>query len=110
MRELTQAHKDAMLAGRKATTTARKQRRINAISVSELEEVKHACKYLPSVETAFRNAFSGTSKAAGIKAKCIQCSGYQKAEVSNCKVIACALFRYRPYQGGIDESEGEAGS
>ena len=108
MRELTQAHKDAMRAGRKATTTARKQRRTIAMLVSELEELKHACKYLPSVETAFRNAFSGTSKAAGIKAKCIQCSGYQKAEIANCKVSACALFRYRPYQGGIDEPEGEA--
>lgn len=33
-----------------------------------------------------------------IKAKCLDCTGYQKEEVRHCKATACPLFKVRPYQ------------
>ena len=33
-----------------------------------------------------------------IKAKCLDCSAYQRLEVKNCTVTLCPLYKYRPYQ------------
>jgi len=107
MRTLTQAHKDAMQAGRAAAKTETAHILIESLTQSELEESKTATRYLPSAKTAFLKAFSGKSKSAAIKAKCIQCAAYQRSEVTNCQVTACALFRYRPFRGGVDEPESE---
>ena len=38
------------------------------------------------------------SKTERIKAKCVDCSGYQTEEVRNCNVKSCALWEIRPYQ------------
>jgi hypothetical protein len=69
------------------------------------EELENAAKYLSSVIKVFQRAFSGNSKSAALKAKCIQCCCYQKAEVSKCTVKGCALWQYRPYQRGEDEED-----
>lgn len=39
-----------------------------------------------------------SSKPGAIKAKCLDCSAYQKLEVANCRVFTCPLHKYRPYQ------------
>jgi len=46
----------------------------------------------------FVKAYSGKSKASGIKAKCLDCSCFQKEEITNCEVFTCPLYEYRPYQ------------
>lgn len=38
------------------------------------------------------------SKALAIKAKCLDCSSYQKKEITNCTVVTCPLYNFRPYQ------------
>lgn len=38
------------------------------------------------------------SKAAAIKAKCLDCCCYQRKEVALCTVVACPLWHFRPYQ------------
>lgn len=46
-------------------------------------------------------AFTGKSSRVGaLKAKCLDCSSYQREEVKNCAVVTCPLHKYRPYQGG----------
>ena len=40
-----------------------------------------------------------------IKAFCIECQGYQRKEVTNCKVIDCPLNLYRPYRKAGDSDE-----
>lgn len=48
-------------------------------------------------------AFLGTaSPRTAIKAKCLACCNWQRAEVESCAVTLCPLWRYRPYQ---DKSE-----
>jgi hypothetical protein len=44
-------------------------------------------------------AFTGkASPRAAVKAKCLDCSGYDRAEVAACTVILCPLHAYRPFQ------------
>ena len=38
-------------------------------------------------------------KSVAIKVKCLQCCGYQLAEIALCRVVTCALHPVRPYQG-----------
>ena len=52
-----------------------------------------------------RRAFSGKSKAAGIKAFCTTCVGFVRADVRDCTALGCPLWPYRPYQR---DDEGEA--
>lgn len=35
------------------------------------------------------------SRASGIRQKCLDCSGGNRADVANCTVIKCALYPYR---------------
>jgi hypothetical protein len=49
-------------------------------------------------------AFAGTaSPRQAIKARCLQCSNYQRDEITNCTVVGCALYAYRPYQTASQE-------
>lgn len=57
-------------------------------------------KHAQKMESAFRKAYSGKSKAAALKAKCMDCSGYQRVEITECTVYACPLYPYRPFQKG----------
>lgn len=43
-------------------------------------------------------AYSGQSRAAGLKAFCLQCVGYVRKDVRDCTAEGCPLFPYRPYQ------------
>ena len=43
------------------------------------------------------DAFAGTlSPRQAIKAKCLDCCGYDRAEVAGCTVVLCPLHSYRP--------------
>ena len=43
-------------------------------------------------------AMSGSSKAAGIKAFCLECVCWERVEVTRCSGTACPLWPYRPFQ------------
>lgn len=38
------------------------------------------------------------SPLRAIQANCLTCTHYQRTEISHCKVYACPLWKYRPYQ------------
>lgn len=50
------------------------------------------------------------SPRQAIKARCLQCTNFQRLEISACQVARCALWEYRPYQDTIagDEDENPA--
>ena len=56
-------------------------------------------KYLAEIparqRSIFLQAWSGRSRKAAIRAACIECMGFQSAEVNRCTRPACALFPYR---------------
>ena len=43
----------------------------------------------------FRRAWEGKSRKAGIRAFCLECMGYQSAEINRCTSPTCPLFPYR---------------
>jgi len=46
----------------------------------------------------YKTAMSGKSRAAAIKARCLDCCCWQRVEVANCPVETCSLWLYRPYR------------
>lgn len=55
----------------------------------------------PSYRRQHRRAMEGTcSPRAAIKAKCLECSCFQRVEIANCAVLACPLWLFRPYVNG----------
>ena len=45
------------------------------------------------------HAFAGTaSPRAAIKAMCLTCSNYDRAEIAGCPVLVCPLHACRPFQ------------
>lgn len=52
-----------------------------------------------SCRQILRRAFDGTaSPRQAIKAKCLACVGFIRADVTNCTSSLCELHPYRPYQ------------
>lgn len=81
-----------------------------AAMLSELPE-KQKAYVLGAVPESQKNifalAFSGGSKAKALQAKCLQCSNFDRAEVTACTVTTCPVHAVRPYQRGAEESENE---
>ena len=48
-------------------------------------------------------AYKGNSRATAVKAFCLQCVGYTRADVKSCTATGCPLWPYRPYR--IDDDD-----
>lgn len=70
-------------------------------------QTKHLLAVPVKVRGIVAQAFEGTtSPRQAIKAKCLDCSHYDRAEISLCRVRTCPLWAYRPYQAK-DASDGQ---
>lgn len=61
-------------------------------------------EYLATLPKLSRGIVSAALDGAGsprqaIKAKCLTCTNFDRAEVENCTVITCPLHAFRPYTG-----------
>jgi len=57
---------------------------------------------MPAVyQTGYLRAVSGRSPKAAIKAFCLECVGWQRADVADCTALACPLWSYRPFRGAV---------
>lgn len=62
-----------------------------------------------SYRRILKRAYSGEAPPRqAIKAACLRCVGYLRAEVRDCSSWACPLHAYRPYQVGDEEGENVA--
>lgn len=53
-----------------------------------------------SSQAIFHRAYTGSkSKADSIKAKCLDCSQFDRDEIKKCPVVTCPLWNIRPFQG-----------
>lgn len=60
---------------------------------------RHIAAAPVSARGIFTRAFSGSaSPRQAIKAKCLDCANFDRAEVGGCLVVLCPLHAYRPYQ------------
>jgi hypothetical protein len=56
--------------------------------------------------TTMESALTGKpSRAKAIKAMCLSCSAFVREEITNCRVILCPLYAYRPYQSPAAPTE-----
>ena len=66
-------------------------------------------KRMAQMPSSLRKTYekSITSKAAGIKSFCIECTGYDRKAVTECTDGGCPLWHHRPYQSrnGKDDDE-----
>lgn len=51
----------------------------------------------------FAEAFNGDSRTKAIKAKCLSCCDFIRAEVAACSVITCPLHSVRPFQSAEED-------
>ncbi len=63
-------------------------------------QVEEVLKNAPgSAIRTLERAFSGqASKRDAIRANCLDCTGYDRAEIRDCRVYRCPLWTYRQYQ------------
>lgn len=90
------------------------KRKVHAFPLEMVEAVKK--EYAPLGEKTVQNLLAGKLKAA-IKAKCWDCSGRSKKEVSLCTNYICSLWPIRPWREknasgshSVDDSAGHANS
>lgn len=58
----------------------------------------------PMYEKVVQRAREGTaSPRQAIKAFCLTCVGFVRADITGCTATHCPLYAYRPYQKGADE-------
>ena len=60
-------------------------------------------KYLEAVPVSARGCLTRAMGKTGgrmnaIKAKCLDCSGWDRAEIADCLVLTCPLHPWRPFQ------------
>lgn len=53
-------------------------------------------------QALYRKALTGKSRRAAIRSFCLECVGYQQAEVDRCPAIACPLHPFR-LPSGVDK-------
>lgn len=57
--------------------------------------------------TILQRAFEGkSSPRQAIKAKCLDCTLFQREEIANCPAPSCPLYLLRPYQSPAPRVEG----
>ena len=62
------------------------------------DRIQNKLKDMPmSYRNTYKKALAGKNRAAGVKAFCLECMGWDRIEVRKCCSVACPLFPYRPY-------------
>lgn len=71
---------------------------------AEQEKVDfYVAKAPTSLQGVLRRSYAKTGgRANAIRAKCYDCSNWQREEVAECKVTTCPLHPWRPFQKGTD--------
>jgi hypothetical protein len=89
---LTAEAREKAIAARKAAPTRRQKMAAFADTFAG-QRKEYPRTALPLIAQAERG-----SLPAAIALKCLDCSGWSKAEVRACVIPACPLFPHRPYQ------------
>ncbi len=70
----------------------------------------HAADFINDAPSLFRGVIrkamcGDASPRSAIKAMCLSCTGYERADIRGCTSGHCPLWRYRPYQSTTTEEE-----
>lgn len=90
-------HKAAMLAGRGQRTPKSERFASDPAIVASLNSL---AQRTPERFRGLVDDIRNGSRNAAVKLHCLECSGYQTSEVTDCVCVACPLWAFRPYQKG----------
>ena len=70
---------------------------VAGIALADVEAVrrKRLAQIPARQRPIFLRAWTGKSRKAAVRAFCLECVGYESAEVNRCTAPACALYPYR---------------
>jgi len=81
------------------TTEIPAQNRLSRLEPTRRRPVEDRLSQMPKTcMRTYLKAASGRSPSAGIKAFCLECVSWQRAEVAHCTAQACPLWPYRPFR------------
>jgi len=75
----------------------------------EASILKRLAQMPVSQRNTYLRAIRGRSLTAGVKANCLECMGYDRAQIPDCPDTGCALWPYRPFQSNLDDPVDEGG-
>lgn len=99
---MTEAHKEAMLAGRGKRRSKEDKFKESTVAQQALADLRRATpeRFLPVLDKV-----EAGSRAAALKLHCLECSNFQTSEVRKCEITKCAIWLFRPYQGPLEADE-----
>ena len=66
---------------------------------SQESQIEKRLREMPrTYRNFYKKAMQGRSLKTAIRAFCLECVQWQRAEVENCTDTGCPLYPYRPYQ------------
>jgi len=87
-----------------------RQNRLSRLHPTRRPLVERRLSQMPKhCRNTYLRALGGRSRKSAIKAFCLECTGWQRAEVARCTALACPLWPYRPF-GRNSGSRGENGT
>lgn len=95
---MNNAEKMMLARQARSTNSHRKVKIVRKMTENQTDLLKQVSRHSPRLVSVYKRAFSGGSKAAAIKGKCIDCVGYGIARVRDCECDDCPLWPYRPFQ------------
>lgn len=82
-----------------AVTEIPAQERVSRLDPARRPFVERRLSQMPNhCRNTYLRAIGGRSPRAAIKAFCLECVGWQRAEVVRCTAPACPLWSYRPFR------------
>lgn len=70
------------------------------------EQIAERLGQMPAKYRAtYRRAVKGKGLRACVNAQCLECCGWQSAEVARCTDLGCPLYAVRPYQDGSGSAQ-----
>lgn len=92
-----------MEGNEKAPDSREASRKLPTLNPAQRKEVANAPT---SCRGILERAYTGNSRTTAIKAMCLRCVGYVRADVRGCTALGCPLWGFRPFQTG-DEVDGD---
>ena len=63
------------------------------------DKIQKRINDIPEIyQNHYKKAMNGRNRTAAVKAFCLECMGWQRAEVKRCDSAACPLHPYKPYK------------
>jgi len=77
-------------------------------STDRTQKIAERTRQIPKAYRAvYEKAVSGKSLRAAVNAQCLECTGWQRKEITLCTAKNCSLYAVRPYQGILQDASGK---